>query len=190
MCCSHPGRSSLPADHMLRSTSQMIMGCLGASCQKYTSQQLTDPALSFCKSFSTSFHRSRHLPRWNGAPYEPAGSGLYSTGHFAETHPLKFFTHFFIIIMAPKAPFTPLLDNWHYKKGFEIPTKHKEIIYQLYWFGKVLICILVLRYKRLKESSIRKIFDYLHPKRRRPNRQDLTFLLSDRKVDETIVYCS
>jgi len=31
---------------------------------------------------------------------------------------------------------TPPLDFDH-KKGFEIPTKHKEAIRQLYWFGKI-----------------------------------------------------
>jgi hypothetical protein len=31
---------------------------------------------------------------------------------------------------------TPPLDFDH-KKGYEIPTKHKEAIRQLHWFGKV-----------------------------------------------------
>jgi hypothetical protein len=34
--------------------------------------------------------------------------------------------------MAPKALATPLLNDWHYKKGFEIITKHKNTIRQLY----------------------------------------------------------
>jgi hypothetical protein len=88
------------------------------------------------------------------------------------------------------APSTPPLDDWHYKKGFEIATKHKEAIRQLHWFGKVPICMLVLRYKGLEESSIRKILGYPYPERRRPNRKGHTFLLSDQEVDEAIVYCS
>ncbi len=92
--------------------------------------------------------------------------------------------------MAPKAPSTPPLDDWHYKKGFEIPTKHKEAICQLHWFGKVPICRLVLQYKGLEESSIRKILGYPHLERRRPNRHGPAFLLSDQEVDEVIIYCS
>ena len=88
------------------------------------------------------------------------------------------------------APSTPPLDDWQYQKGFEIATKHKEAIRQLYWFGKVPICMLVLRYKGLKESSIRKILNYPHPERRRLNRIGPTFLLSDKEVDEAIVFCS
>jgi hypothetical protein len=65
--------------------------------------------------------------------------------------------------MALKMPSTPPLDDWHYKKGFEIITKYKEAIRQLYWFGKISIYRLVLRYKRLKESLIRKILGYLYP---------------------------
>jgi hypothetical protein len=65
--------------------------------------------------------------------------------------------------MAPKAPLTPPFNNWDYKKGFEIATKYKEAIRQLYWFGKIPICILILRYKGLEESSIRKILGYPHP---------------------------
>lgn len=92
--------------------------------------------------------------------------------------------------MAPKAPSTPPLDDWHYKKGFEIATKHKEAIRQLHWFGKVPICMLMLRYKGLEESSIRKILNYPYPERRRPNRRGPTFLLSDQEVDAIIVYCT
>jgi hypothetical protein len=64
--------------------------------------------------------------------------------------------------IAPNAPSTPPLNDWHYKKGFEIATKHKEAIRQLHWFGGVPICILVLRYKGLEGSSIRKILGYPH----------------------------
>jgi len=92
--------------------------------------------------------------------------------------------------MAPKTPSTPPLDDWHYKKGFEITTKHKEAIRQLHWFRKIPIYMLILRYKGLEESSIRKILGYPHPERRRPNRRGPAFLLSDQEVDEAIVYCS
>jgi len=54
--------------------------------------------------------------------------------------------------MASKIPSTPPFDDWHYKKDFEITTKYKEAIRQLYWFGKMPIYRLVLRYKGLKES--------------------------------------
>jgi hypothetical protein len=91
--------------------------------------------------------------------------------------------------MAPKAPFTPPLDDWHYKKGFEIAIKHKEAIRQLHWFGKVPICMLILRYKGLEESSIRKTLNYPYLERRRLNRRGLTFLLFDQEVDKIIIYC-
>jgi len=92
--------------------------------------------------------------------------------------------------MALKAPSTPPLDDWNYRKGFEIATKHKEAIRQLHWFGKVPICQLVRRYKGLEERSIRKILSYPYPERRRSNRKGKTFLLSDQVVDEIIEYCS
>ena len=88
------------------------------------------------------------------------------------------------------APTTPPLDDWKYKKGFEIRTKHKEAIRQLYWFGKVPICMLMLRYKGLGESSIRKILGYPTPERRRANRTGPKFLLSNKEVDEIILYCA
>ena len=86
------------------------------------------------------------------------------------------------------APTTPPLDDWKYKKGFEIPTKHKEAIRQLYWFGKVPICMLMLRYKGLGESSIRKVLGYAAPERRRTNRIGPKFLLSNKETDEIILY--
>ena len=92
--------------------------------------------------------------------------------------------------MASKMPSTPPLDDWHYKKGFEIATKHKEAIRQLHWFGKVPICRLVLRYKGLKESLIYKILSYPYLERRRLNRKGPAFLLSDQDVDEAIEYYS
>jgi hypothetical protein len=46
--------------------------------------------------------------------------------------------------MAPKALATPPLDDWHYKKGFEIATKYKNTICQLHWYSKVPICALII----------------------------------------------
>jgi hypothetical protein len=86
------------------------------------------------------------------------------------------------------APTTPPLD-FSYKKGFEIPTKHKEAIRQLYWFGKVPVCALIVRYK-LGDTTIRKILGYPAPERLRPNRKGPSFLLSNAKVDEIILYCA
>ena len=88
------------------------------------------------------------------------------------------------------APSAPTLDDWHYKKSSEIATKHKEAIRQMHWFREVPICVLILRYKGLKESSIRKILGYPYPEQQRPNRKGPTFILSDREVDEVIAYCS
>ena len=82
----------------------------------------------------------------------------------------------------------PPLDFQH-EKGYEIPTKHKEAMRQLHWFGKVPVCALMVRYK-LGDTTIRKILGYPHPERQRPNRTGPAFLLSDREVDEAIVYCS
>ena len=88
--------------------------------------------------------------------------------------------------MALNTP--PPLDFQH-KKGYEIPTKHKEAMRQLHWFGKVPVCALMVRYK-LGDTTIRKILGYPYPERQRPNRKGHAFLLSDREVDEAIVYCS
>ena len=63
---------------------------------------------------------------------------------------------------------TPLLDFEH-DKGYEIPTKHKEAIRQLHWFGKKPVCQLAERYK-LGESTIRRILSYDTLERARPGR--------------------
>ena len=62
----------------------------------------------------------------------------------------------------PKTP--PSLD-FDYRKGFEIPTKHKEAIRQLHWFGHVPVSMLQVRYK-LGESSVRRILSYDYPERK------------------------
>jgi hypothetical protein len=69
--------------------------------------------------------------------------------------------------MAPTTSSTPTLDDWRYKKFFEIATKLKEAIRQLPRFGKVPICMLLLRYNGLEESSIRKILRYIDDMRER-----------------------
>jgi hypothetical protein len=85
--------------------------------------------------------------------------------------------------MAPKTP----LFQFKHTKGFEIRTKHKEAIRQLYFFGKVPVYALQKRYK-LGKSSIRKILGYPAPERDRLNRTGPAFLLSNSKVDEIILY--
>jgi len=82
---------------------------------------------------------------------------------------------------------TPPLLDFTYQKGFEIPTKHKEAIRQLHWFGKVLVYALMVRYK-LSDTTIRKILGYPNPEHRRPNRTGPSLLLSNAKVDEIILY--
>lgn len=56
---------------------------------------------------------------------------------------------------------TPNRDFKH-KKGFEIPTKHKEAVRQLYRFRKVLIPMLIMRYG-LGDTLIKKILLYEKP---------------------------
>lgn len=86
------------------------------------------------------------------------------------------------------APTTPTFD-FNHTKGFEIRTKHKEAICQLYFFGKVPVYALQKRYK-LGESSIRKILGYPTPERDCPNCTGPAFLLSNLRVDEIILYCA
>jgi hypothetical protein len=57
----------------------------------------------------------------------------------------------------------PPLDFDH-QKGFEIPTKYKEAIRQLYWYGKVPKIQLQERYK-LGDTTINKILSYPAPER-------------------------
>jgi dephospho-CoA kinase len=84
-------------------------------------------------------------------------------------------------------PTTPPLDFDH-QPGYEIPTKHKEAIRQLYGFAKVPIARLMVRYN-LGRSTITKILDYDKPERTRRKRGSAT-ILSDLKVDEIIEYLS
>ena len=83
---------------------------------------------------------------------------------------------------------TPPLD-FDYQKGYEIPTKHKEAIRQLHWFGKVPKLQFQERY-RLGDITIDQILVYTIPKRKRPNRISKPKKLSDAQVDVIIEYCS
>jgi len=53
---------------------------------------------------------------------------------------------------------TPPPHNFDHKRGIEIPTKHKEAIRWLYRFRKVLIPVLMLRYK-LGDTIIQKSYN-------------------------------
>jgi hypothetical protein len=86
--------------------------------------------------------------------------------------------------MAPRTP--PPLDFDH-KPGFEITTKHKETIRQLYDFARVSICIIIDRYK-LAKSIIRYILSYNKPKQARITRTSRLYLLNNRQVDDIIEY--
>jgi hypothetical protein len=84
-------------------------------------------------------------------------------------------------------PTTPPLDFDH-KPGYEIPTKHKEAISQLYGFAKVPIKLLMDWY-HLGRSIIVKVLDYNKPERARRKRGSAT-ILSDSKVNKIIEYLS
>ena len=67
---------------------------------------------------------------------------------------------------------------------------------QLHIYGKVSIYALQIRYrdpitkKPLGYTIIRKILGYAALEQRRPNRTGPKFLISDREVDEIIIYCA
>jgi hypothetical protein len=83
---------------------------------------------------------------------------------------------------------TPPLD-FDYKKGFEIPIKHKEAIRQLYWFGKIPNLQLQERY-HLGDTIIDRLLSYNTPSRKRPTRIGRPKKLSDAQVDVIIEYLS
>ena len=60
-----------------------------------------------------------------------------------------------------EVPTTPPLDFDH-QPGFEIPTKHKEAIRQLYGFAKVPVEALIVRYK-LSKATINRVLSYDSP---------------------------
>ena len=73
--------------------------------------------------------------------------------------------------------------------GFEIKTKYKEAIRQLYWRAKFLVEKLMAEY-HLGKSTICKILSYDAPERVRLTRTGRPKLLSDARVDEIIEYLS
>jgi hypothetical protein len=84
---------------------------------------------------------------------------------------------------------TPLIHDWDYQKGCEIPTKHKEAIRELASFSSKSVEQLADRYK-LRESTIRRVLNYDAPERARPTRTGRKQLLTDKKLDEVIEYYS
>jgi hypothetical protein len=83
---------------------------------------------------------------------------------------------------------TPLLDFDH-QKGYKIPTKYKEAIRQLYWFGKVPKLQFQERY-RLGNTIINRILVYEKPEYKRPNRIGPVKKLSNAQVNIIIEYYS
>ena len=83
-------------------------------------------------------------------------------------------------------PTTPPLDFDH-KPGFEIQTKHKEAIRQLYGFGKKSVEELIKRYS-LSKTTIIQILGYPAPERTRPTRTGRPQILTDTRVNEVIEY--
>jgi hypothetical protein len=78
--------------------------------------------------------------------------------------------------------------DFDHKPGYEIPTKHKEAIRQLYSFAKIPIEGLMERY-HLGRTTIVKILEYEKPEHVQRKRGSAT-ILSDLKVDEIIEYLS
>ena len=73
--------------------------------------------------------------------------------------------------------------------GFEILTKHKEAIRQLFNFAAIPIPKLMVRYK-LGYTSIRRVLNYEAPERARPTRTGRPRSLNDLQVRWIIAYCS
>ena len=83
-------------------------------------------------------------------------------------------------------PATPPLDFSHLP-GEEIKTKHKEAIRQLYSFAKILVKLLITRYK-LKRSIIENILQYDTPERTRITYTRRPSLFTNKQVNEIIEY--
>jgi hypothetical protein len=73
-------------------------------------------------------------------------------------------------------PSTPLMPE--HLPGFEIATKHKEAIRQLFNFAEIPIPKLMDRYK-LRYSTVRRILNYDIPKRAQPTRTGRLRMLND-----------
>jgi hypothetical protein len=108
--------------------------------------------------------------------------GLISASGHNFAH-LKYILILLIIAMASTPPMSPR------EPGFEIKTKHKEAIRQLYKRAKFPIERLMAEY-HLGKSTICKILSYDAPERARPTRTGRPQLLSDARVDEIIEYLS
>jgi hypothetical protein len=77
--------------------------------------------------------------------------------------------------------------NFKHLLGQEIPTKHKEAIRQLYSFAKILVKLLITRYK-LKRSIIENILQYDTPERTRITYTRRPSLFTNKQVNEIIEY--
>jgi transposase len=86
-------------------------------------------------------------------------------------------------------PTTPPIYDWDHEKGCEIPTKHKEAIRELAGFGGKSVEQLAKRYE-LGESTIRRVLNYEAPERARPTRTGRKQLLTDKRLNKVIKYCS
>ena len=84
---------------------------------------------------------------------------------------------------------TPPPLDFDHLKGYEIPTKHKEAIRQLYWFSKVLRAVIGRRYN-LGKSTIRRILIYDKPERRRLGRIGPKEKLTNARMNDIIYYIS
>ncbi len=88
--------------------------------------------------------------------------------------------------MAPRT--LPQLE-FNHLPGYEIETKHKEAISQLYGFKGKSTEEVIARYK-LSKSTIYYILHYNHPERARPTRTSRPKELLDARVNEIIEYLS
>jgi transposase len=86
-------------------------------------------------------------------------------------------------------PTTPPPFVFDHVPGFEIATKYKEAIRELYSFGEKSTAELMERYK-LGKTTIYHILAYNAPERARPCRTGRPQLLTDARVNEIIEYCA
>ena len=86
-------------------------------------------------------------------------------------------------------PTTPPPLVFNHALGFEIDTKHKEAICQLYSFGEKSTMELIERYK-LGKTIIHRVLEYDALERARPGRTGRPQLLTDAQVNEIIEYCA
>jgi transposase len=84
---------------------------------------------------------------------------------------------------------TPLPLDFDHQPGFDILTKHKNAIRELYGFGEKSTAQITERYK-LSKTTIYQILDYKHPERVRHTRTGRPKEPSDQRVNEIIEYLS